>query len=726
MSGAVPEKSRDSGKALPKAPKQPVKPPVKRNAKAAKTTSLPPHDPETPLEHLGWIRRPQLTALAKLGIVTVRDLLVHYPRRHEDRRRFEHFPDAETGRPHCLSGTVGKTVFRRFGRMRSFEAELEENPGSPLSARLTLRWFNLFHVQKSVLSGTRLIVHGKVRLRGKRLCMEHPEFEIVTEEDRQSIHLDRVVPVHPAGEGISVRVIRGLIHRILAETDWNQWMDPLPEHGAGDGGWSAALRTIHFPGEPADVECARRHLALRELLGVQTLVTLRRHAARQPRGAAKKSGERLLHAFLSNLPFALTGAQQRALEAIRHDIGQLHRMHRLLQGDVGSGKTVVAAAAMIGAIEAGHRAVLMAPTQILAEQHFRNFMTWLAPLGIGVDLLTGTRKGGKQPSPAGNHNASAIIGTHALLHDAEAMAGAGLVVIDEQHKFGVLQRSRLASSASAPDVLVMTATPIPRTLAQTIYGDLDLSILDERPPGRGKLRTAARTASKLPEIIAYLREELAKGRQAYVVYPLIEESEKLAAKAAEAEITAWQERLSPFRCALLHGRMKTEEKEATMESFRMGTTQILVTTSVIEVGVDVPNATFLLVENAERFGLAQLHQLRGRIGRGEHTSTCVLIEGSGNPEAMERLRILERSNDGFVIAEEDLRLRGSGDILGTEQSGLPPLRIADLHRDADLIPVASAEAGRILREDPSLSRPEHSALRNLMAIDSARLTATGG
>jgi ATP-dependent DNA helicase RecG len=702
-------------------------PAARKPAKAKLDAAHPPHDPSLPIERLGWIRRPQLTALAKLGIKTLRDLLEHYPRRHEDRRRFDHFPDAESERSFCLSGTVGKTVFRRFGRMRSFEAEIEETSGSPLTARLTLRWFNLFHVQKSVITGTRLIVHGKVRLRGKRLCMEHPEFEVVTEEDRQSIHLDRVVPVHPAGEGISVRVIRGLIHRALGETDWKGWIDPLPDRGAD---WASALRNIHFPEEPEALEPSRRELALRELLGVQTLVTLRRHAARQPRGAAKESPETLLQAFLAGLPFKLTGAQQRSLQAIRHDMRQSHRMHRLLQGDVGSGKTVVAAASMILSIESGHRAVLMAPTQILAEQHFRNFEKWFGPLGIPVHLVTGARKGGGKgkalPLFSKEKKPSAIIGTHALLHDEGAMAGAGLVVIDEQHKFGVLQRTRLAASASAPDVLVMTATPIPRTLAQTIYGDLDLSIIDEGPAGRGKLRTAARGIEKLPEITAYLRGELANGRQAFVVYPLIEESEKLAAKAAEAEIIAWQERVSPFRCALLHGRMAPEEKKTVMESFLARKTQVLVTTSVIEVGVDIPNATFLLVENAERFGLAQLHQLRGRIGRGNHTSTCVLIEGSGNHEAMERLRILERSNDGFVIAEEDLRLRGAGDILGTAQSGLPPLRIADLYRDADLIPVAAKEAERILAHDPELSAPFHAPLRLLREAHALRITLTGG
>lgn len=702
-------------------------PVTRKSTKSKLKPAQPPHDPSLPLERLGWIRRPQLTALAKLRITILRDLLEHYPRRHEDRRRFDHFPDAESERSFCLSGTVGKTVLRRFGRMRSFEAEIEEKPDSPFSARLTLRWFNLFHVQKSVLTGTRLIVHGKVRLRGKRLYMEQPEFEIVTEEDRQSIHLDRVVPVHRAGEGISVRVIRGLIHRALGETDMNRLIDPLPNRGTD---WASALSNIHFPDQPEALEPSRRELALRELLGVQTLVTLRRHAARQPSGVAKESPEKLLRAFISRLPFTLTGAQQRSVEAIRHDMRQSHRMHRLLQGDVGSGKTVVAAAAMILSIEAGHRAVLMAPTQILAEQHFKNFEKWFGSLSIPVHLVTGARKGrgnGKIiPLFSKEEIPCAIIGTHALLHDEGSMAGAGLVVIDEQHKFGVLQRTRLATSASAPDVLVMTATPIPRTLAQTIYGDLDLSIIDERPSGRGKLRTATRDMDKLPEITAYLRGELANGRQAFIVYPLIEESEKLAAKAAESEIAVWQDRLAPFSCALLHGRIAPEEKESIIESFRAGKTQILVTTSVIEVGVDIPNATFLLVENAERFGLAQLHQLRGRIGRGNHTSTCVLINGSGNPEAMDRLRILERSTDGFVIAEEDLRLRGAGDILGTAQSGLPPLRIADLYRDADLIPLAAREAERILAQDPELSDPFHEPLRLLREDHLVRIALTGG
>jgi ATP-dependent DNA helicase RecG len=689
--------------------------PVVRRSGSKPLPATPPHDPELPLARLGWIRRPQLTALEKLGITTLRGLLEHYPRRHEDRRRFDRFPDAEGERTYCLSGTVGKTVFRRFGRMRSFEAQLREGPDSPLSAVLTLRWFNLFHVQKTVLAGSRLIVHGKVRLRGKRLCMEHPEFEIVTQEDRESIHLDRIVPVHPAGEGISVRVIRDLIHRALAECNWSCWNDPL---GGRDVDWDRALRSVHFPTQPEEIEPARRSLALRELLGIQTLVTIRRQAVLRPRGTPKKVSGALLGRCLDALPFTPTAAQKRAVDAIRADMERPHRMHRLLQGDVGSGKTLVAAASMLLALEAGHRVVLMAPTQILAGQHFRTFETWFSPLGIPVTLVTSS---GRKTSSSRDDRPVAVIGTHALLHDDTILDGAGLVVIDEQHKFGVLQRARLATLPSAPDVLVMTATPIPRTLARTLHGDLDLSVLDERPPGRGVLRTAARGMEKLPEIVDYMRARLEMGRQAYVVYPLVEQSEKLTAKAAEEEIARWGDRLAPIPCALLHGKMKPSEKEAVMESFRTGKTRVLVTTSVIEVGVDIPNATLLLVENAERFGLAQLHQLRGRIGRGEHASTCILLEGSGSPEALERLRILERSDDGFVIAEEDLRLRGAGDILGTEQSGLPPLRLVDLHRDADLLPVAAAEAARILGEDPLLELPNHAPLRRLREAHTVQL-----
>ncbi len=697
--------------------------------KQKKIISQPPHRLETPLSLLGWVTRPQVTALSKLGLQTLRDLLEHYPRRHEDRRCFDHFPNSESDLSFCLCGTIGKTLVRHFGRMRSFEAELEASPETSLGARLTLRWFHLFHVQKSVLTGTRVIVYGRPRLRGKRLFIEQPEFEIIdsstpeNEEDRQSIHLDRVVPIHPAGGGISARIIRRLIYRALSETDWSHWRDPLPEREIP---WSRALQHIHFPSEFEEIEPARRELALREFLGVQILITRRRKEMRQPRGTPKNPSGRLLQKFLAGLPFALTGAQSRVIATIRSDMAERHRMHRLLQGDVGSGKTIVALAAMLLAVEAGHRALLMAPTQILAEQHFRKFSSWLTPLGIPVEFLTGACKIDPIPLFGKEIHPSIIIGTHALLHNEQAMAEVGIVVIDEQHKFGVLQRSKIASGVSAPDLLVMTATPIPRTLAQTLYGDLDLSILDECPSGRGILRTAVRSSKKFPEIIEYLRSQLELGRQAYIVYPLIEESEKLVAKAAEAEIALWHSRLVPYSCSLLHGQMNREEKKATMEKFTNGCIQVLVTTSVIEVGIDVPNATFLLVENAERFGLSQLHQLRGRIGRGSHLSTCVLIEGSGNPTAMERLQILEKSHDGFIIAEEDLRLRGAGDILGTTQSGLPPLRIANLTRDVDLLTVAAREATHILQEDPELVKPQHATLLKLHLNYAGQLAVTGG
>jgi ATP-dependent DNA helicase RecG len=695
--------------------------------KSKKISLLPPYHSETPLSLLGWITRPQVTALGKLGLQTLHDLLEYYPRRHEDRRCFDRFPKDESDCSFCLCGTVGKTLLRYFGRIRSFEAELEESPEFSLGTRLTLRWFHLFHVQKSVLTGTRIIVYGRPRLRGKRLFLEQPEFEIIdsviseNEEAYQSIHLDRIAPIYPAGAGISARVIRRLMHRALLETDWSHWSDPLPER---DISWSAALQKIHFPSEPKELEEARRELALRELLGIQTLVIKRRNEMRRPRGTPKKSRGILFQQLCTTLPFTLTKAQSRAIAVVRSDMAELHRMHRLLQGDVGSGKTLVAAAAILFALESGHGALLMAPTQILAEQHFRNFSSWFTPLDIPVALLTGTRKI-ELPLPKKETPPSLIIGTHALLHNEQVLADAGLVVIDEQHKFGVLQRAKIASGVSAPDLLVMTATPIPRTLAQTLYGDLDLSLLDEQPSGRGILRTAVRSSGKLPEIITYLRKQLAQGRQAYIVYPLIEESEKLTAKAAEVEISSWNSHLPPYSCSLLHGQMNAEEKKAIMEKFVQGMIHVLVTTSLIEVGIDVPNATFLLVENAERFGLAQLHQLRGRIGRGPHLSTCVLIEGSGNPTAMERLQILEKSSDGFFIAEEDLRLRGGGDILGTAQSGLPPLKIADLTRDADLLRVALREATRILQEDTTLATSQYASLRKLCLDDAAQFPEMG-
>jgi ATP-dependent DNA helicase RecG len=391
-------------------------------------------------------------------------------------------------------------------------------------------------------------------------------------------------------------------------------------------------------------------------------------------------------------------------------------MNRLLQGDVGSGKTVVAIAAMLLAVESGSQAAFMAPTQILAEQHYDVLRRWLDPLDVRIALRTAARQEESGPLPlfSGEAPHHIIVGTHALLYENVSFSNLGLAVIDEQHKFGVAERARLTAREPAPDVLVMTATPIPRTLTLTIYGDLDVSTINEMPRNRGKIVTAVRDTSKLGEVLSFLRTELERGRQLYVIYPLIDESDKLDVKAAAAEFELWRERLHPFRCELLHGRVPAPEKQQIMERFRRGDTSALISTTVLEVGVDVPNATMMLIENAERFGLAQLHQLRGRIGRGEHKSYCILLGSNQANEASAKLAVLERTTNGFEVAEADWELRGPGDVLGTAQSGLPALKIGDLKRDADLMRRARAAAMSIFDTDPRLELPENQRFRRLI------------
>ncbi|MFL6529734.1 MAG: ATP-dependent DNA helicase RecG, partial [Chthoniobacterales bacterium] len=432
------------------------------------------------------------------------------------------------------------------------------------------------------------------------------------------------------------------------------------------------------------------------------------------------SGE-LLDRFVSALPFGLTTAQKRVLEVIRRDLASNKPMNRLLQGDVGSGKTVVAIGAILQAVESGSQAALMAPTQILAEQHYAVLRRWLEPLRVKLSLRTGARQEESfLPLLDGAERADIIVGTHALLYDSVEFEKLGLVVIDEQHKFGVSQRARLTSREPAPDVLVMTATPIPRTLTMTLYGDLDVSTIDEMPSNRGKIITAVRESSKLGEVLTFLRKELEAGRQAYVIYPLIEESDKLDVKAAAAEFERWRERLRPFRCDLLHGRIPAPEKQAIMERFRRGETNVLISTTVIEVGVDVPNATVMLIENAERFGLAQLHQLRGRIGRGEHKSYCVLLSDETAAETIAKLSVLEKTRDGFEVAEADWEQRGPGDLLGTAQSGLPALQLGNLKTDMQLMLRARAAANAIIEWDPFLEAPENQRFRKLVVEQDGR------
>jgi ATP-dependent DNA helicase RecG len=688
-----------------------------------------------PLSELPWLPPQRARHFERFGLVTIEDLLTHYPKRYEDRRTFDHFPRTESEQPVCVCGTVlGISVRRIRGGKTMVEVTLEEDRATALSPRLICRWFNVYHIQKMIAAGHKLIVFGKPKERAGKLYIDHPEFEII-EGEELSIHVNRITPIYRLTEGITQRMLRATVFRVLEGLDLPSLEDRLPRD-LDPTPFGAALRQIHFPDSEADREAARRHLVLGEFFAMQLFVGAKRSESVSRPGVNHCGPGALMDRFHAGLPFPLTGAQTRAIAEIRADLAAARPMNRLLHGDVGSGKTLVALSAMLLCVESGAQAALMAPTQILAEQHYLNCKRWLAPLGLNIALRTGSKRTesamplfdhgawldsvvGKPgairpPSPPTAGDPQIIIGTHALLYEGAGLNNLGLAVIDEQHKFGVLQRARLIEQSSAPDVLVMTATPIPRTLTMTVYGDLDVSTLDEMPAHRGKIVTALRDTSKLPDAAAFIRKELESGRQAYIVYPLIEESDKLEAKAAAQEFEKWQKLLAPMRCELLHGRIDPAEKDALMEKFRAGHAQALIATSVIEVGIDVPNATIMLIENAERFGLAQLHQLRGRIGRGTHKSWCILISDATDPAALEKLNTLAETSDGFKIAEADLRLRGPGDILGTAQSGLPPLKLGNLLADQAWMRAARASAIHLFKSDPHLSHPDHLPFRDLI------------
>ena len=674
-----------------------------------------------PLEELDWIPRPKILALRRLGITTVEHLLTHFPRRHEDRSAFPEFPRDESDVPICLSGEVIKTSLRRFGGWKKiFEATLQELNANALSQPLICRWFNLHYVQKMIATGQQLVVFGKPRLRGKRICMDHPEFEVIENNEERSIHLRRITPIYPATEGLSQRALRSMIYRLLQELD-TQPIEPLLPENLKNGDRGEAIRAIHFPETWQSLNAAREHLVLSEFFAMQMLIASRRTDSHARMSAAHCGRGELMQKFLHALPFELTTAQKKVIAEIKSDLAAKYPMNRLLQGDVGSGKTVVAIAAILLAVEAGYQAAFMAPTQVLAEQHYAVLRRWLEPLGVKLSIRTAARQEESfLPLVDGNENADVIIGTHALLYEKVSFSNLGLAVIDEQHKFGVAQRARLTSREPTPDVLVMTATPIPRTVTMTVYGDLDVSVLDEMPRGRGKVVTAVRDSSKLGEVLTFLRTQLEAARQLYVVYPLIEESEKLEAKAAAAEYERWRERLHPYSCELLHGRIPGPEKQEIMERFRRGETKVLISTTVIEVGVDVANANVMLIENAERFGLAQLHQLRGRIGRGEHKSYCILLTSEPSSEAAAKLAVLEKTSDGFEVAEADWELRGPGDLLGTAQSGLPALKIGNLKRDAELMRRARAAAMSIFAADPRLESGQNQRFQQLIVEQQGR------
>ena len=655
------------------------------------------------LETLRGIGRERAAQLARLKLFTVADLLLHRPRRYEDRRHFHRIADLHLGAAGTIRGQVVALGLKTYRKQTKSVFELIVDDGT---ARLYCRWWNLPFMEKYFRQGDEVFVYGK--LSGlKPRTIDHPETEVIEAGEDSSIHINRIAPVYPLTEGLPQRWMRGLLWRTLIQFE-SQIPEPWPALSLPDlPSRAMALRRIHFPDEMAEMETGRARLALDEFIALQLGLQQRRkklesHGA----GLPCRGDNHLIKPFLQQLGFTLTGAQTRVLRELRQDLAGGSPMRRLLQGDVGSGKTAVAACCALMTIESGFNVLLMAPTEILAGQHFQNFRRWFEPLGVTVHLQTSATKTRGQrsevsPLPSDGRGikgeGTIFIGTHALIEAGFEVEKLGLVMIDEQHKFGVAQREQLVRKGRYPHLLIMTATPIPRTLGLTLYGDLDISVIDELPGQRGKIKTFLRTADKLPKVLEFLRHKLAEGRQAYVVYPRVEETDlRTGLKAVTLEFSRLEKQFAPFRVGMVHGRLQAEEKESVMAAFRANQTQVLLATTIIEVGVDIPNATVMLIENAEQFGLAQLHQLRGRIGRGAHDSYCILVADLQTPEARHRLSVLEKTTDGFRIAEADLKLRGPGELLGSEQSGLPRLRFGDLAEDLPLVERARALAGKIL------------------------------
>ena len=669
--------------------------------------------------------------LRDVRISTLADLLLYLPYRYVDRSRQPRIADLRQGSEVTAVATVrdGKVI---PGRRPRFVLVLEDESGT-----LECVWFaGHRYLRLAFAPGDLLAVGGKVTRFGSKRQMVHPDVEVISERDEQTrVHTGRVIPVYSTtarmkAARLTSRGLRRVIYHALQDVDLE---DPLPAAmRAGIGGLSLreAVTKVHFPDEWGDVEAARRRLAFDELLYFQLRLRGLQPGGNERPGAVFTAGGALTARLMATLPFVPTGAQHRAIREIGGDLASGKPMRRLLQGDVGSGKTLVAAAAMLSAVDGGAQAALMAPTEILAEQHAEMIRILTAPLGLSVACLTGRQPQARRReilSGLASGRVHLAAGTHALLGDGVVFARLGLAVVDEQHRFGVLQRAALLEEEAHAHLLVMTATPIPRSLALTLYGDLDVTVLDELPPGRQPVKTGWRTAADRERAYGFLREQVSEGGQAYIVFPVIEASAAGDLRSASAAFEELRDgALSGLRLGLLHGRLPPAEKEAVMAAFRNGALDALVSTTVIEVGVDVPAATVMMVENAERFGLAQLHQLRGRVGRGAAESYCILIadpEGDDlTPDARARLDAMTATGDGFEIAEMDLKIRGPGQIFGTRQAGYPEFRFADLARDVDLVRSARDEAVRLLERDPALNR--HEALRR--RADSINLESRTG
>jgi ATP-dependent DNA helicase RecG len=677
-----------------------------------------------PIQYIKGVGPQRVKLLSRLGINTVKDALYYLPYRYEDRSNLKKISDLIYNNIEAIAGKViSAEVIRLPGKnLKIFE--LTVNDGSGL---LKGKWFNQPFMKKNFKVGQEVILCGTVKRNpywGIGFEMDNPEYEILNNtvetpnmnrfqqsSDDSLIHTNRVVPVYKVTSGLSVRQIRSIMFNLI-HSHLEDVTDPIPEEILKRNGLPTlpeSLSCVHFPDKEADIRALNsgvsdfhRRLSFDELFMLELGLALIKKGKVIEKGIAFKTGGRLLKKLIEILPFRLTKSQEQVFNEILEDMKRPHPMNRLIQGDVGCGKTVVALMAMAVAAECGYQSALMVPTEILAEQHYINIHSIVEDLGLKICLLTGSKKD-RPLDKISSGDIDIIVGTHALIQEGVIFKNLGLVVIDEQHRFGVMQRALLRKKGFNPDVLVMTATPIPRTLALTVYGDLDYSVIDELPPNRMPVETLLFSSKQKDTIYSLIRKEIKKGRQVYVVYPIIEESEKTDLRSAIMGKNAFEKFFSDFTVGLIHGRIKAEEREKIMASFKHGEIDLLVCTTVIEVGVDVPNATLMLIIHAERFGLSQLHQLRGRVGRSSHLSSCLLISYEPYGEdARRRLDIMVRSNDGFRIAEEDLNIRGHGEFFGTRQSGMPDLRIANIIRDAALLSQARKEAFSLIDKDPLL------------------------
>lgn len=680
------------------------------------------------LQYLRGVGPERFRILQRLGLNTLEDMMYLFPRRYEDRSVVVSVAEIKDEEKQLIEGKIvqKKLIYTRRGP-NLFRLIVDDGTG-----RCAGIWFNSAYLDKTFEVGQTVVFYGRAEKTGGAHQMVHPDYEILDSSTGRRIHTGRVVPIYPSTQDLPPRTIRTLQYELLIRY-LRDLVDPLPSsirNGLNFVNKLFAMKSIHFPASLEDLDKAYRRLVFEEFFLIQLALALKKKKAQE--GVVLPNvveiGMGVFDEFRDLLPFQLTAGQEQAIQDVVRDLMKPAPMHRLIQGDVGSGKTTVAAFALYATVRAGHQGALMAPTEILAQQHYFTISRLLSSAGIQVGLLTqgqsiAEREQVLERLAKGDYRI--VCGTHALIQDRVFFEDLQLAVVDEQHKFGVLQRKFLQDKSKRANLLVMTATPIPRTLAMTLYGDLDLSVVDDMPGGRGCVQTAWVGEDKREVVYQLLDEELSKGRQAFIVHPLVERSENLTLKNATQSMRDIQERFKNRRVGLLHGQMKSEEKHRVMNEFKNNASHILVSTSVIEVGIDVPNATVLIVENAERFGLSQLHQLRGRIGRSEHDAVCILFSDSDHPAAVARLQAFSNLASGFDVAEEDLKLRGPGDLLGLRQHGIPTLRIGDLLKDVSLLETARREAFELVRRDPSLTKPEHRVLKEEVSSRFRKLTLSG-